>query len=394
MSAITATEPAAVRPIAQSERIQILDLLRGFAIFGILAVNMAGFASPVFLPGYVPPAATPWYDELAATLVLLLAEGKFYTIFAFLFGLGFSVQLARATAKGADFRAFYARRLAVLFGFGIIHALIWTGDILRLYAVLGFALLLCRGWSNRALLIGAAVSYGLSFALLVLIGGPNGDAAEVLPGLDLVALARAAHTSPAILEFIQFQAALLPFSFLAIAVVQGLSVLALFMLGLAAGRLALFERLANYRAELRRGLLLGLAGGLPLAGLLLAEAPWLSSLGFALGAPALAAAYISGLALLSLTRPGAALLAPLANVGRMALSNYVLHSAVCVLLFNGFGLGWYEQVGAAGLLGLTVAIYLTQIPLSGWWLARWRYGPLEWAWRSLAYGRAQPFGRR
>lgn len=387
MSAVTVTESTTVRPIAAVERIVILDLLRGFAIFGILAVNMAGFATPAFLPGYVSSTAIPWYDELAATLVLLLAEGKFYTIFAFLFGLGFSVQLARATAKGTDFRAFYTRRLGFLLVFGLLHALIWTGDILRLYALLGFALLFCRGWSNRALLIGAAVMYGLSFALLVAIGGPGGGS-EPIPGLDLVAMARAAHGSNSPLAFIQFQALLLPFSFLALAVVQGLSVMGLFLLGLLVGRLGLAERLAELRAELRRMLLIGLAFGLLLAGLLVSANPWLSSLGFALGAPTLAVAYISGLTLLSLHKSGAALLAPLATVGRMALSNYVLHSIICVLLFNGFGLGWYEQIGAAGLLGLTVAIYALQIPLSGWWLARFRFGPLEWAWRRLTYGQA------
>ena len=121
----------AMAPIRSAERIQILDILRGFAIFGILAVNIAGFASPVSIPGYVSPESLPWYDELATTLVTFFCEFKFYTIFSFLFGLGFSVQLARAEAKGKDIKSFYPRRLWVLFFFGVLHAvLFWLGDIL------------------------------------------------------------------------------------------------------------------------------------------------------------------------------------------------------------------------------------------------------------------------
>lgn len=115
----TASPANTLRPVDKAERIQILDILRGFAIFGILAVNIYGMASPNFLIGYVEPK-WPWYDELAKTLMLFFAEGKFYVIFSFLFGLGFSVQLARVESKGADVRSFYPRRLWILFGFGAL----------------------------------------------------------------------------------------------------------------------------------------------------------------------------------------------------------------------------------------------------------------------------------
>jgi len=171
----TSSLPNALRPVDRTERIQILDILRGFAVFGILAINIGGFASPAFYPGYLPPEYLPWYDQLAEMLMLFFAEGKFYTIFSFLFGLGFSVQLARAEAKGRDVRSFYPRRLWVLLGLGLLHTvLFWIGDILRHYALLGFALLAFRNRSNRTLAIWSGIFFALSFVILVLIGGPTG----------------------------------------------------------------------------------------------------------------------------------------------------------------------------------------------------------------------------
>jgi uncharacterized protein len=387
-----ATTDAALRPVGQAERIHILDILRGFAIFGILAVNISGFATPAFMPGYAAPANVPWYDALGRDVMLLLAEGKFYTIFAFLFGLGFSVQLARAAARGRDIRSFYARRLWVLFGLGILHAvLLWSGDILRLYALLGFALLAFRGRSNRTLAISAAALYALSFLALGLIGGPSGEG-QSIPGWDVVGLTRAAYTGASLAAVLRFQALLAIPSFLVIALAQGLTVLALFLLGLLAGRAKLFERLAELQGVLRRAALGGLVLGLAFNALyVFGGDPWLESLGLHIGAPALAACYVSGLSLLSLRPSGGRLLAPIGRVGRVALTNYVLQSVICSLLFNGYGLGLYEQVGAAGLWGIAIAIYLCQIPLSGWWLARCQYGPLEWLWRSLTYGQWQPW---
>lgn len=380
--------------IQQSERIQILDILRGFAIFGILAVNIAGFASPAFLPGYAGPENLPWYDALAEKLVLFFAEGKFYSIFSFLFGLGFSVQLARAEAKGKDIRSFYPRRLWVLFGMGILHAiLLWNGDILRIYALLGFALLAFRKRSDRTLLIWAGILFVLSFVLVAFMGGPVGGGEDTaIPGYDVVGMARLAYTSPSFISFLSFQTFMALATFVILFLIQGASVMALFLLGLLAGRMQFFAKLPENRPALKRVFIAGLLiGGLGNGVMLLFPDPLPASLGFTIGAPALAAAYVSGLSLLSLRAGGSRLLAPLSKVGRMALSNYVLQSVVCALLFNGFGFGLYEKVGAAGLLGITVLIYLVQIPLSSWWLSRFQFGPLEWLWRSLTYGQWQPF---
>lgn len=380
-------------PVALKERIQILDILRGFAIFGILAVNIGGFASPAFFPGYVPEYAGAW-DERANDLMLLLAEGKFYTIFSFLFGLGFSVQFARAEGKGKDLKSIYPRRLWILFGLGILHSILfWYGDILRLYALLGFALFMFHNRSNRTLAIWASMLLLISFVFLTLVGGPNAN--EPIPGIDLVAIARETYSSASFLDVAVFQALFSPFSFFAIALFQGLSVMALFLLGLLAGRLRIFECVGEVRSQFVRVLWLGILIGLPLNALFVySSSSVIQSFAFVFGAPVLSAAYVAGLALFAETRAGQTILTPIANVGRMALTNYVLQSLVCSLLFFGFGFGLYEQVGAAGLWGITFIIYICHIPLSVWWLAKFQFGPLEWLWRSLTYGQWQPMLKR
>ncbi|MFO7584244.1 MAG: DUF418 domain-containing protein [Anaerolineales bacterium] len=390
---MTTATPQPMRPISKGERIDILDILRGFAIFGILAVNIYGMASPNFLPGYVEPE-WPWYDELAKTLMLFFAEGKFYVIFSFLFGLGFSVQLTRAEAKGADVRSFYPRRLWILFGFGLLHStFFFIGDILRHYALFGFALLAFRKRSNRTLLIWAGIFFVIGFLMLGLLGGPAGGSEELPEGMmDVVAMARQVYNSNSFLSVAFFQVFGSIVAFFIIAFTQGGTVMALFLMGLLMGRAKFFEQLTENRALLQKIALWGLLAGLVFNAIFVfVENAWLSSLGFAFGSPVLSAAYVSGLCLLSLSASGKKILAPIGKVGRMALSNYIAHSVICSFIFNGYGLGLYEQVGPAGLWGIVFAIYIIQIPISAWWLSRFQFGPLEWLWRSLTYKQRQPF---
>jgi len=390
---MTIASPQPMRPVSKGERIDILDILRGFAIFGILAVNIYGMSSPNFLPGYVEPE-WPWYDELAKTLMLFFTEGKFYVIFSFLFGLGFSVQLARAETKGADVRSFYPRRLWILFGFGLLHAaLFFVGDILRHYALFGFALLAFRKGTDRTLLVWAGIFFVIGFLFLGLLGGPAGSGGELPEGMpDIIAQSRQVYNSDSFLSVVLFQIFGGIFSFFIIGLTQGGTVMALFLMGLLVGRAKFFEKLSENRDLLQKIALWGLLAGLVFNALFVfVEDAWLSSLGFALGSPVLSAAYVSGLCLLSLTAFGAKLLAPIGKVGRMALSNYIAHSVICSFIFNGYGLGMFEQIGPAGLWGIVFGIYLVQIPISAWWLSRFQFGPLEWVWRSLTYKQRQPF---
>ncbi|MFZ5823849.1 MAG: DUF418 domain-containing protein [Bacillota bacterium] len=376
-------------PTPEGERIAIIDTLRGFALFGILLVNMRVFSTP-----WIDPEASALLfpgplDRAVDWSVRFLAEGKFYTLFAFLFGLGIWLQGER----GHDTRLL-RRRLLFLLLLGLLHALfIWSGDILAPYALLGLLLLLFRRRSTRTIIIWMmillAIPLGLSSWLNSLADGePGGLSAMASWMLEL-------YRHGTYGEIVGFRLLELGLSYVAMAATFGLyQVLTLFLAGLLAGRFSLFREPERHRALLRRvlfwGLPLGAAGSL-LA--LLSDSLPLLTLGALLGGPGLGFAYGAGLTLLSL-RPGwTERLAPLTAAGRMAFTNYLLQSVICTLIFYSYGLGLYGQVGPAAGLILSFLIYSLQLLLSRWWLARFRSGPLEWLWRSLTYRRLLPLRR-
>lgn len=379
-------------PVTPSERIEIIDILRGFAIMGILVVNIAGFSRTTLKMNW--PAPNSWYDKLAANVETLLFMGKFYPIFSFLFGLGFCLTLARAEARGEDIRAFYRRRLWFLLAIGLSHAaLLWPGEILRLYAALGFALLAFRGRRVKTLLIWAGVSVLLAFVtnfgLYGIVAAAGWDDGHIVfAGIDMYDYSREAYDSSWPWPVIGYQTVLLPLGTLSLYLSQGCMSFSMFLVGLAAGRGGLFQRLGERRTALIT-LLITLPIGLAGSATLLLDNPVALLVGFA-SAPLLSAAYVSALSSLSLTSVGGRILRPLSDVGRMALTNYVGQSMICAVLFDGYGFGLHETIGEAALFGIAIGIFLAQVPLSRWWLSRYRFGPLEWAWRSMTYRRRQP----
>lgn len=380
---------ATLNPISASERIHILDILRGFAVFGILVVNIIGLASPDYLPGHPISPTPPAYDHLAENFILYAADGKFFTIFSFLFGLGFSVQLNRAQAKGRDIGSYYPRRLLALLAFGVLHSFFWYDDILRLYALLGFTLLWFRHRPNREILAWIIVFFTLGYVSSLL----HEPLKNAMP--DLYTPGKVVFQSGSIGQVFQFQAGIQFYMLAYIAQIQAANVMYLFLLGMLAGRLKFFENLEERKETLKKIAIAALLINLVLDILyFFSEIDWLSNLEFSISAPALSAAYISLLCLLWMHPLSAKWLAPLAAAGRMALTNYILQSIICAFTFNGYGLGLYGKIGAAGLLGLAVVIYMIQVALSNWWLARFQFGPLEWAWRSLTYLKKQPFRRQ
>lgn len=385
----------AFKPLPSNERVQLLDIWRGFAIFGILIVNMAIFMAPNFLPTAAPPPL-PWYDQTVKYLLHFFAQGKFFTIFSFLFGLGFALQLTRAEAAGRDIRSFYPRRLLSLLVFGVLHFLLfWEGDILRLYALLGFMLLAFRHRSNKALLMVAAsclvLSMLLTTAVISVLSAPGASAASTA-GIDFVAEARRAYTSPGYLNVLAYHARIFFYDFFYLAIIQGLSVAAMFLFGLYVGKQRLLEHLQEQRVLLQRVLVVGLVLGFPSSLVYaISKNPVLSGLGYTISGPALASVYLSTIALLTMDVTWKRRLAPLASVGRMALTNYVLQSVICSTLFYGYGLGLYEKLGLAEGFLLSLLIFSMQVPLSVWWFEHFQYGPLEWLWRCLTYGKRPPF---
>jgi uncharacterized protein len=293
--------------------------------------------------------------------------------------------MKHAEVNGRPFLPFYLRRLGVLFMIGLAHSVfVWRGDILKLYALLGMALLLFRGTPPRRLLVWASVFWAINF-LMLWAGGALNDWVDVGSPDELGAIFRE-DSYWAIVE----QRLADPYQ-TAWIIFQAPGVMAMFLVGLYLGRQQVFENLAAHRALFRRWLLVGgsvgVAGNLLFVFALRRELWLLAALGQSIGGPALALGYAAVFARLT------PLLAALAAAGQMALTNYLLQSLVSTTLFYGYGLGWYEQVNPAPRLLLVLAIFAAQVIFSVYWMRRFRFGPLEWMWRSLTYGKAQPFLR-
>jgi uncharacterized protein len=413
------TPEAAPGPVASPDRIVALDVLRGFAILGILLVN-----APLFLQ---PLAALTLgggemaiLDRIAATATAALAEGKFFTLFSLLFGIGVAMQMRRAERKGAAFAPFFVRRMAILLAIGVAHAtLLWWGDILVFYALFGLLLIpLRRASARRAArlaVVVACVPILLNVGLfgLTRLAAATPDGRDALSGGVQASIAEAERSSAAALEayggsdlgaMIAVRVDEWILSSTGI-VLNGMAflVVAMFLLGLAIGKAGLLADTERHLSTIRRARWAGFAVGVP------ATVAWLwirpesvyafdldtiaSTAAFVVSAPALSIAYAASLVLASREPAGQRRLMPLAAVGRVALSAYLMQSVVMTTLAYGYGAGLFGSVGPAGALAIAVVVLALQVPLAIAWTRRFRFGPVEWLWRTLSYGRLQPFGR-
>ena len=403
---MTTVERSEMKPVKRQERVVALDVLRGFAILGILVVNVELFRGPDYLLSFAGAGGPSDADAVLATLVAVFAESKFITTLAFLFGLGFVLQGMRAEARGRSPGRLLARRMAALGLFGVVHAvLIWSGDILLTYALIGFLFLLFYRRRPRTLLVWAGVLISVLFLItallsaLALLGAASGDAgaAQSAPQVgffrEFAQSAQEAYTSGSypqmVVQRLKEVAIFLTFVLLAV----GPLVLAMMLVGGAVAREGWISDLATHRPEIRRMALVGLSVGLPLnvvyallsraqddAVALLAIPP------FVIGAPLLALGYIATGTLLVERFPRAGATRRLAAVGRLALSNYLAQSIVMTAIF--YGLGLYGSVGLAPALGIAAALISLQLLLSPVYLRRFEQGPAEWLWRRLTYGRS------
>lgn len=388
-----------------------MDVLRGFALLGILLINIVAFKAPggsTILRFEGGPL-----DQLVVRALILLVESKFFTLFSFLFGLGFGVQLLRARARGEPFVPRFARRLLVLALFGVLHVvLLWEGDILLLYALVGLLLIPFRDaslptllrWAGWLLIVPVAL-FALLFAALEL-SRASPESARALQEADAAFLDEVRQGRATALDLYGngsygevLVARVESYGLTSVLLLSRVpSVLAMFLLGLYVGKRRVLERLDDHLVLVRRvrawGLGLGLSASL-LVTLGNATLPPISSLvalffNQALAGPLLVMGYAATLVLLLRGSAWRRRLRPLAATGRMALTNYLLQSLVCTLLFYGYGLGLAESVGPGVGVLVAAGIYAAQAVFSGWWLRRFRFGPAEWLWRSLTYGRAQP----
>lgn len=406
--------PTPLAPAAATERIASLDILRGVALFGILVMNIQAFA--MIAPAYTNPVVT---GPLEGTdfAVWLLAElffnNKFITLFTLLFGAGIVLMDGRAAAGGADGLALHRRRMLGLGVIGLAHAyLIWFGDILFVYALCGLLAVHARNWPVPRLLKVALVLY----AVPMLTGTLIALAMQLLPPAELEALRTDVWAPDAAAIAAEIEAyrggwlaqmsARIPEAFGLHAFVLPTetfwSTMALMLAGMAAFRSGLLTGQWTDAAYGRLALA-GAAIGLALTGLGVwfnLSAGWRmeSSLYFGRmfnhwGAPAMAMGWLA-LVMLSARRWPGVLSGIFAPVGRMALSNYLLQSVICTFVFYGHGLGLFEMLSRSAQLGVVALIWLGMPLWSRAWLSAFRYGPAEWLWRSVSYGRRQPLRRR
>lgn len=391
---------------ASHTRLEQVDALRGFALFGILVVNIGVFSSPFYGAGIADPAYSQPLDLTVRWLIAWLFETKFYLLFSFLFGYSYTLQMAAAERSQAAFAPRFLRRLAGLALLGAAHAvLFYQGDILLTYALLGLALLLCRRMEPRRALRIALWLIVLTASLWAILGAlsyldpvpPGYDAqyhADALAAID-------AYRGTIGTTISQHVTELTGGVWFTVLFVQGPFVFAMFLVGYALGRRnALADPWRQPRALwllCALGLLPGLAGSavyaftsLPSAGAAW-ELPGLAA--DLLTAPLLSMSYAAALLLAMRTRPGARVAGWLAPAGRMALSNYLMQSVVCAFLFTAWGLRLFASVSPLAAFGIAVAIFAAQLPLSAWWLRRHAYGPVEWFLRALTIG-AWPAWRR
>jgi uncharacterized protein len=396
-------EAQRVGPVTLSERILFIDILRGMALFGILAANMRAFFAPLDAYGDIQTLFHGRADLLAQWFIDAFIQGKFISIFSFLFGLGFAIQLSRAEARGVRFLSFYPRRLLALALFGIIHGLlIWAGDILLTYAFSGAILLLFRNrqqktllwWAGSLIALPLVVNTVFLFLFFSRFHRPwmdpkPPDVAKYYSVINIYA--HGAVRQIMAQNWVEWKHAL-PTTLFAIYATS------LFLLGMWVWRSGIVQRLDEYRPILKKVCAWCLPVGLAIniyTATVFALVPrgkvslWAWSAGtlWLLGSHILSAGYVSGLALLFLHQDWRRWLTPFAAVGRTALTNYLMQSVLCTLFFYHYTTGLYGRIGPAWGLVPTVILYSAQVVISNWWLQRYRFGPMEWLWRGMTYGK-------
>ena len=402
-------EPTNVQPTQKQERIQSLDVLRGFAIMGILFMNIQSFSMPG--AAYLNPSAYGSLEGINGWAFIfsdLIANTKFISIFSILFGAGIILMTSRLEAKGRPTAGIHYRRNFWLLLFGLAHAyLIWYGDILVSYALIAFWIYFLRKKSPRTLFIIA----GILFLVPLMIDMASGlsipywseaDYQSTLsmwnPSEDYISKELATYRGGWFGQMesrIDTAIGLQTFIFLILFLWRSSSMMLIGMAFYKLGILSAEKSTAFYR----KMMLWGLGLGLPITAYgIYANFKQEWSMEFSMffgvqynyiGSVLLAFAYIAIVMLLCKSSAIGFLQKWIAPVGRMALTNYLMQSIICTFIFYGHGLGYYGSVPRIGQLGIMVGVWILQIIYSKYWLDRFKFGPFEWLWRSLTYWKIQ-----
>jgi len=391
-----------------TDRLALIDALRGMALFGVLLVNMAWFAGfeNTLTAAQVDALTTSLLDRAAGYGIELLVYAKAIGIFTFLFGVGFALQMQSMQRRGThDANGTYLRRLTGLLILGLAHWLfLWSGEILHVYAMGGLLLLAVSRWKTRTLLVvGVTLAIfgrpvvGRLLAVLT-TGFPTGAITSDAQLGDRFHVFM--HGSLVDVVSAQFWQDCLPQITTGVWAAAVVHALGRFMVGAAVARRGYLQNAGSYL----RGYFVVLVAGMLIGSI--AQRDWLlrdvlnsrgwvtdpDLLGFighianSLGVVALTAAYIAAFVLAWQYQGLRRMLVVFAPVGRTALTAYLVQTPLCYMLFCGFGLGLMGRVGPAGCVALSVLVFAAQVTTSSWWLKRYRMGPVEWLWRWWTYG--------
>ncbi len=394
-----------------TERITIIDALRGFALAGIVICHV--------VENYIASAAPPAFNEAVHQGIIdnivdgfigIFLRGKFIALFSFLFGLSFFIQMDNTNKRGGYFGGRFLWRLILLFGIGFVHSLFYRGDILTVYAVLGVFLIPFYKVDNKWVLgFSALLFLGLARFVLYMITGGEGlfidmdmdpESPKVLAYYDILkngslmdvfeTNATEGHIDKAEFQYGVFGRGYFTFAF--------------FLVGLVAGRSEFFKRFREEQKLMKKVLIYAIivfvvgfgimAGGFVSMGTEFNMKSWNAMIGFTgmdIVNAAMTVIYIVLFAMWYKKVKGERFLSKFAPYGRMALTNYVFQSIIFTFILFGWGLGFIGELRQAYTFLIALVFIAVQMLLSKWWLQHFKYGPLEWLWRSLTFFKIFPF---
>ncbi len=388
-------------------RIEVLDVLRGFALLGIFLMNIEYFNRPVQEFGQGIPAATVGWDYTVARLTEIFVTGKFWVLFSMLFGMGFVVMQTLAALNGREFKRLYLRRTIALLVFGLLHlVLLWSGDILHSYALVAFVLMWLPLLSLRACGLIGVMLYLAPACLLFLSSASMAFLPEA--ELEKIAIESADNATHAVqaanayahgnywevvnqrlsdfLHMLSFE----PYVFI--------GALGIFLIGAAIMRSGRLLDLKTNRSFFLKSMMVCalLAAGLMGIANIVHGHSMMTSKGMleqalmTLGNLPLSLFYLCSIAYAMSFVSGSRILGLLAPAGKMALTNYLMQSLIASTVFFGYGFGFWNKWGRADLALFVMAVFIAQVIFSHLWLRYFRYGPMEWLWRALTYWTLPP----
>lgn len=400
-------------PASDTDRIAVVDMLRAFALFGIMITHaeMAFLAGPPPVPGFDIFGSL---DRLSDTMTRVFAVGKFFTIFSFLFGLSFAIQIDRAAQRGMPFAGRFTWRLALLFAIGFVHNAFFSGDILVIYAVVGLMLLPLQKLSTRSLLVlGVILLLNVPSMLTTAIqtnGAPQ-TAAQVAAAdsarQEFMRIGKQQYEikrSGTVRELISMNVngGLKAKAAFQLRTGRVWMTLGCFLLGMCAGRAALFRESERSKRFFKQ---LASWSAIPAVFTTAALLTWPTPITmqttellpvaiFKVQQVTLSALYLALATLVFWSTQRSRLSIMCAQLGRMGLTTYLMQTLFGILVFYGVGLGLLGKVGSAACVGIGILLFIAQLFIAQSWMNRHTMGPVEWLWRSLTDFKVLPINRQ